>query len=299
MPGNRGMWFAKSRYMFGGKWNLPTVHWMFYLNICHYYQNQNIDCRSHWSYDICNNIKFEIAKTLHIACFHFNAYYNHCGAGFKELKLLSRRYFGSVPRQYTPIGAAVFQRMRLMHAFDRMLRLCSPQTWVTHYNDVIMGGAIASQLTSLTIVYSTVYFSDADERKHQSFSLLAFVRGIHRWPVNSPHKGPVTRKMFPFDDVIMTAAHLWMYCMSHGMNVCEYINDWWHSYMIHTPWISCNISEYILNRVNSGSLWHVLRYQLCANLSEATKDSVMYTPLLTNLEQHYLLSTPKFITMTS
>ena len=29
------------------------------------------------------------------------------------------------------------------------------------------------------------------------------VRGIHRWPVNSPHKGPVTRKMFPFDDVIM------------------------------------------------------------------------------------------------
>ena len=32
---------------------------------------------------------------------------------------------------------------------------------------------------------------------------LAFVRGIHRWPVNSPHKGPVTRKMFPFNDVIM------------------------------------------------------------------------------------------------
>ena len=33
---------------------------------------------------------------------------------------------------------------------------------------------------------------------------LAFVRGIHGWPVNSPHKGPVTRKMFPFDDVIMS-----------------------------------------------------------------------------------------------
>ena len=29
------------------------------------------------------------------------------------------------------------------------------------------------------------------------------LEGIHRWPVNSPHKGPVTRKMFPFDDVIM------------------------------------------------------------------------------------------------
>ena len=32
---------------------------------------------------------------------------------------------------------------------------------------------------------------------------LAFVQGIHRWPVNSPQKGPVTREMFPFDDVIM------------------------------------------------------------------------------------------------
>ena len=79
-----------------------------------------------------------------------------------------------------------------------------------HYNDVIMG-AIASQITSLTIVYSTVY-SDADQRKHQSSASLAFVRGIHRghqssaslafvWgthrgPVNSSHKWPVTRQCF-------------------------------------------------------------------------------------------------------
>ena len=70
-----------------------------------------------------------------------------------------------------------------------------------HYGDVIMG-AIASQITSLTIVYSIVY-SDADQRKHQSSASLAFVRGIHRGPVNTPHKWPVTRNMFPFDDVIM------------------------------------------------------------------------------------------------
>ena len=57
-------------------------------------------------------------------------------------------------------------------------------------------------ITSLTIVYSTVY-SGADQRKHQSSASLAFVWGIHQWPVNSPHKWPVTRKMFPFDDVIM------------------------------------------------------------------------------------------------
>ena len=40
-------------------------------------------------------------------------------------------------------------------------------------------------------------------RKHQSSASLAYVRGIHRWPVNSPHKGPVTREMFPIDGAIM------------------------------------------------------------------------------------------------
>ena len=74
---------------------------------------------------------------------------------------------------------------------------------VKHYIDVIKG-AIASQITNLTIVYSTVY-SDVDRKKHQSSASLAFVWGIHRRPVNSPHKWPVTRKMFPFDDVIMTS----------------------------------------------------------------------------------------------
>ena len=63
-------------------------------------------------------------------------------------------------------------------------------------------GAIASQITSLTIVYSTVY-TESDQRKHQSSVSLAFMRGIHRWPVISPHKWPVTLKMFSFGDVIM------------------------------------------------------------------------------------------------
>ena len=73
---------------------------------------------------------------------------------------------------------------------------------------------MASQIISLTIVYSTVYLG-TDQRKDQSSASLALVRGIHRWPVNSPHKWPVTRKMFPFDDVIMwhfyyeTAGDVW------------------------------------------------------------------------------------------
>ena len=70
-----------------------------------------------------------------------------------------------------------------------------------HYTEAIMG-AIASQIATLTIIYSTVY-SAADQRKHHSSTSLAFVWEIHRGPVNSTHKWPVTRKMFPFDDVIM------------------------------------------------------------------------------------------------
>ena len=72
---------------------------------------------------------------------------------------------------------------------------------VAHYSNVIMG-TMASQITSLTNVYSVVS-SGADQRKHQSPASLAFVRGNHRSPVNFPHKGPVTQKLFPFDDVIM------------------------------------------------------------------------------------------------
>ena len=82
---------------------------------------------------------------------------------------------------------------------ERMMILVTMMS--IHYNDVTMS-SIASQITSLTIVYSAVY-SGADQRKHQSSASLAFVRVIHRGPVNSPHKWPVTRKMFPFDDVIM------------------------------------------------------------------------------------------------
>ena len=70
-----------------------------------------------------------------------------------------------------------------------------------HYSNVIKV-AMASQITILTIVYSTIY-TGADQWNYQSSVSLAFVWGIHRWSVNSPHKWPVMRKMIPFDDVIM------------------------------------------------------------------------------------------------
>ena len=77
----------------------------------------------------------------------------------------------------------------------------------THYSDVIMT-AMAFQITGLTIVYSTVYLG-VDQRS------LAFVRGIHQWPGNSPQKWPVMRKLFPFDDVIMLLLNItwWRYQM--------------------------------------------------------------------------------------
>ena len=52
-------------------------------------------------------------------------------------------------------------------------------------------------------VFNSTVCSGADQRRHQCSASLAFVRGNHRVPLNSPHKGPVTRKMVPFDDVIM------------------------------------------------------------------------------------------------
>ena len=79
-----------------------------------------------------------------------------------------------------------------------------PITWWlhNHYNDIIMS-EMPSQIISVSIVCSTI-FAGADQRKHQSSAApLAFVRGIHWWPVNSPHKRPVTRKIFPFDGIIM------------------------------------------------------------------------------------------------
>ena len=69
------------------------------------------------------------------------------------------------------------------------------------YREVMMS-TMPSQITNISIVCSTVY-SGTNQRKHQSLASLAFARGIHRSTVDCSHNGPVTRKMFPLDDVIM------------------------------------------------------------------------------------------------
>ena len=70
-----------------------------------------------------------------------------------------------------------------------------------HHSDVIMS-AMTSQTSGVSVIYSIVC-SGENQRNHQSSASLPFVRGIHRPPVNSLHKGPVTWKTFPFDYVIM------------------------------------------------------------------------------------------------
>ena len=92
--------------------------------------------------------------------------------------------------------------------------------------------AIPSQITSLTIVCSNVY-SGADQRKHQSSASLAFVRRIHRWPVNSPHNGPVTRKMF---HLMTSSCGLWPDCIIYfhiqrDVDSCAVLWLW------ATPWL--------------------------------------------------------------
>ena len=129
-----------------------------------------------------------------------------------------------------------------------------------HYNGVRMG-AVASLITSLTIVYSIVY-SDADQRKHQSSASLAFEWGIHWGPVNSPHKWPVMRKMFPFDDVIMQSVHwkLWQkkfICEISHRAPFRYrhwngkISCWWHFVIVCTG--SCQ----------SNNFWYIQVWKIC------------------------------------
>ena len=103
------------------------------------------------------------------------------------------------------------------------------QLWpvAVQFNDVIMS-TMASQITSLTMIVCSTVYSGVYKKTQQSFASLASVQGTHRRPVNSPQKGPVTRKMFPLDDVIMIqitisnlsghhanqypACSLWNYC---------------------------------------------------------------------------------------
>ena len=85
--------------------------------------------------------------------------------------------------------------------------------------------AMMFQINGISIACSVIC-SDADQRKHQSFASLAVVRGIHQWPVDSPHKGPATQKMFPFHDVIITKSHMGWQLWIGGHTTALHLQSW-------------------------------------------------------------------------
>ena len=134
---------------------------------------------------------------------------------------------------------------------------------------------LASQITSLTVVYSIVY-SGVNQRTHQSSASLAFVREIHRGPVNFPHKWPVARKVFPFDDVIMyifvldgaeSAWGTWVSCSSGCQFFCLYfISQRIHIRKVFLP-IFVRVSSLLIGKVNivhysQGVSYIILIYRL-------------------------------------
>ena len=123
--------------------------------------------------------------------------------------------------------------------------------------------AMASQITGVSIVCSKVC-SDTDQRKHQSSASLAFVSGNHRWPVDSPHKGPVTRKMFPFDDVRNTTV-----CIFRGKHWrlidLALTGQGWGLLKLRSlisPWAKYSISQ----KCPLGSLNHIHIWQVSPQL---------------------------------
>ena len=155
---------------------------------------------------------------------------------------------------------------------------------------------MVSQITSLTIVYSTVY-SGSDQRKHQSSATLAYVRGNQRWPLNSLHIGPVTRKMFPFDDVIM---------VYHFQN-SWYTMSWLYVHALHLDFCSiCSVDRLVftypdskVHGTNMGPTWgrqdpggpHVGHMNLAIWVFYQHTYMISFTPLsmtsfLSNIPQH-------------
>ena len=128
-------------------------------------------------------------------------------------------------------------------------------------------GAMASQITSLTIVYSTVY-SWADQSKNQSSASLALVRGIHRWPVNSTHKWPVTRNMFPFHDVTMMLPP-----MAHYSDIA------WTSWRVKRPVTRQFVQQCIQNNNNRNT--KTQHYWLCVRrIHRGPVDSLHTGPVM-------------------
>ena len=151
---------------------------------------------------------------------------------------------------------------------------------------------MVSQIPGGSIVYSTVC-SDADEIEHQNSASLAFARGIHRSPVNSPHKGPVTRKMFQYDDVIVIVYHLpsalgsmlinfSLPCLAVFFSFSTFINLAMHLFLITNLLIFCHPTKNISN-INETCIGQVSRFTWFIHIS------MLFTINLVHRDPHFLI----------
>ena len=147
-----------------------------------------------------------------------------------------------------------------------------------HYGDVIMS-EMAYQIIGVSIIYSTAC-SGASQRKHYSSTSLAFVGGIHRWPVSSPHNGPVTRKMFPFDDVIMFFSD-----SSHLLPVNAFASILLKTSCFTSPSIvlvrvfCCCSQSCVLNHLKPICVTHIWNYIFSLKLPVVSWTRVRYDPI--------------------
>ena len=120
---------------------------------------------------------------------------------FLILMVLHNIWWFILIHNFTPFCFLVMGMLDLIYGLHFHSHKKKKKTFIfRQYNDDIMI-AMAFHITDVLIVFWTVC-SDTDQRKHKSSRSLAFVKGKHRWTVDSPHKGPVRWKMFPFGDVI-------------------------------------------------------------------------------------------------
>ena len=134
-------------------------------------------------------------------------------------------------------------------------------------------------------LWHLMLYSGEVQRKHQSSASLAFVRRIHRWLVNSPHQWPVTRKMFPFDDVIMS-------CSNEGHMTDSTCDPKWPMFIWMVPnpkwlwWLT------ILSRSGENSFVKLMKTYGRNNLiSSNTRTISTYNkPIIINLQVHHKLS---------
>ena len=146
-----------------------------------------------------------------------------------------------------------------------------------HYSDVIMR-AMASQIAGVSIVCTAVC---SDKKTHQSFASLAFVRGIHRWPVNSPHKGSVTRKMFPFDTVIILSRWPCRVWRNWSFKVVNFVTLWKQEQF--APYFFISISKCFLLSMKHFAFWlnlcvSILKLFTSQIVSSCTKYCVLPYP---------------------